>query len=194
MPIQSLSDAFQESQDRLLNLAKRNMSAELLRLFSVEDVIQESLMAASEKEDFMENNPEIPAYFKLRLLVFQTIAALERKYLQAHKRSILHEIQVVGNDDDTSSQAQLRWNDFADTITSPLSRIARNERCQLLWEALDSLPEPDREILIMRHFDGLPIKTCADMLHISAKAASMRHVRAIERLRERLEQNAEFKS
>ncbi|MDO4425433.1 MAG: sigma-70 family RNA polymerase sigma factor [Planctomycetia bacterium] len=131
------------------------------------------------KKSFFGNNPKIPIYFKLCIILFQTLAALERKYLKYQKQSLKHEIPFSINSDDESSQAQISWEDFAETMTLPLSKITRSERNQLLHDALKTLTEADREILILRHFDGLSIQKCADSLGITAKAASMRHIRAI---------------
>ncbi len=44
-----------------------------------------------------------------------------------------------------------------------------------------------RAILVLRHFDGLSNSDCAAALGIEPKAASIRHVRALERLQKTLE-------
>ena len=187
-----LVKAFEEHQDRLLNLAQRNMPVELQRLFTPEDILQETLVQACQKADFLESHPEIPVYFKLRIVLFQTLGGLVRRHLQADKRSLQHEVSAAEKED-ASSRALLRWEDFSDTLTSPLSRITRAERHSLLRSVMESLPEADREILLLRHFDGLSIQACAEALHITPKAASMRHVRAVQRLQERLLERTEFR-
>ena len=48
------------------------------------------------------------------------------------------------------------------------------------------MPENDRAILVMRHFDGMGNAECAAALGIDQKAASMRYVRALERLQQKL--------
>lgn|GEM_PF-5069683 len=95
------------------------------------------------KKSFFGNNPKIPIYFKLRIILFQTLAALERKYLKYQKQSLKHEIPFSINSDDESSQAQISWEDFAETMTLPLSKITRSERNQLLHDALKTLTEAD---------------------------------------------------
>ncbi len=188
-----LADAFQENRERLLNLAKRNMPPELVRILSPEDVVQETFTAACGKVPFIEKDPEIPIYFKLRVIFFQTLAGLERKYLSSQKRSLRKEVSFPEAPNNENSQAKIYWEDFAETMTSPLSKIVRLERSRLLHEALDELTEFDREILILRHFDGFPIKKCADSLGITPKAASMRHIRALQRLQEILLEKTEFR-
>lgn len=60
---------FLEYRGRLLALARRNLNPVLARRVSAEDVVQEALLAACGKMAFFENNPEIPVYFKLRMIL-----------------------------------------------------------------------------------------------------------------------------
>lgn len=72
--------------------------------------------------------------------------------------------------------------------------IARIDRYKLLKKALESLPENDRQILELRHFDNMTNTDCAEVLHISPKNASVRYVRALERLHKNLIEFTEFRS
>ena len=71
-------------------------------------------------------------------------------------------------------------------ITSPASRVDRDERHAILRCALAAMPENDRAILVMRHFDGMGNAECAAALGLTEKAASIRYVRALERLQQKL--------
>ncbi|MDO4568997.1 MAG: sigma-70 family RNA polymerase sigma factor [Planctomycetia bacterium] len=183
------ADSFMKYQDRLTILAARNLPPILRRRFSVEDVVQETLMAACARIDFFENCPEVPVYIKLRTILFQTIADYERKNLQCQKRDAFKEQNLETNQ--TSAEAQ--WERFADSITSPLSRLAREDRHEMLRNILDSLPENDRQILTLRHFDDMSNRECAEALGIEPKAASIRYVRALQRLKEKLIEYSEFR-
>ncbi len=57
------------------------------------------------------------------------------------------------------------------------------ELSSLLHEALESMSEIDREILVLRHFEELTNKEVAEDLGIEQKAASIRYIRAIARLK-----------
>ena len=179
-----------EHRDRLLNLARRNLNPVLAKRVSPEDVVQETLSAACRRMDFLRNRPEIPLYYKLRTILFQTITSLERKHLQSGKRDAYKEREV--DDGATTSSPALNWDMFADTVTGPLTRIAREDRYELLRKALESLPEHDRVILELRHFDGMTNSDCADALQLTQKNASIRYVRALERLRKLLMEYTEF--
>ena len=86
---------FLEYRGRLLALARRNLNPVLARRVSAEDVVQEALLAACGKMAFFENNLEIPVYFKLRMILFQTLTAMERKHLQCLKRDACREVNVT---------------------------------------------------------------------------------------------------
>lgn len=186
------ADTFWKYQDRLLILAARNLHPILRRRFSVEDVVQDTLMAACGRMEFFQNCPEIPVYFKLRTILFQTIADYERKHLQCQKRDIYKERDFASSDTG-STTAQIHWEQFADSITSPLSRLVRKDRHELLKNVLEALSENDRQILTLRHFDGMSNQECAEVLEIDPKTASIRYVRALQRLKTQLTQLSEFR-
>ena len=185
------ADKFLEYREQLLSLARRNLNPVLSRRVTPEDVVQDTLSSACSKIEFFENRPDVPLYFKLRTILFQTITGLERKHLQSQKRDAYKDLEVV--DDKATTQAQINWNQFADTVTGPLTRVARMDRYELLKKTLDELPENDRYILEMRHFDGLGNSECARLLKIEPKAASIRYVRALQRLKQKLTEYTEFR-
>ena len=80
------AEQFLEYRGHLLSLARRNLNPVLSRRITPEDIVQDTLSSACSKIDFFENRPDIPVYFKLRTILFQTITAMERKHLQAAKR------------------------------------------------------------------------------------------------------------
>ena len=115
---------------------------------------------------------------------------MERKHLQSGKRDAYKEIEVT---DDQTSAAQANWNMFADTVTSPLSKLARIDRYALLRKVMDELADTDKQILELRHFDGMGNNECALVLQIAPKAASIRYVRALQKLQLKLLEHTEFR-
>ena len=185
-----LGNSLMEFYPQLLSLARRNLNPVLAKRVTAEDIVQDTLSTASLKTTFLNNNPEIPLYFKLRTILFQTITALERKHLQCGKRDAYKEIDMAG---DQTSSAQANWNMFANTVTSPLSKLARLDRYALLRNIMEKLPESDRQILELRHFDGMGNNECASVLGIEPKAASIRYVRALKKLQAKLLEYTEIR-
>ncbi len=186
------ADRFLEHREQLLSLARKHLNPVLSKRVSAEDVVQDTLSSACGKIDFFKNNPEIPIRSKLRMLLFQTISAMERKHLQSRKRDVYKEQEVT--EDSNASSARVSWNMFADTATGPATRAIRTDRCALLRKALESLPENDRRILELRHFDGMSNSDCAQILKIAPKAASIRYARALQKLQKLLIEFTEFQT
>lgn len=191
MQLDSIAAKVTEHRGRLLNLAKRNLNPMLLRRVTPEDVVQDTLSAACRKTDFLENRPDVPTYFKLRMLLFQTMAALERRHLQSQKRDVYKEVEVDGGAGEAGGNPG--WEAFPANVTGTLTRLERADRHALLKKALGELPENDRQILELRHFDDMTNTECAEALEITPKNASMRYVRALERLQKRLLELTEFR-
>jgi len=70
---------------------------------------------------------------------------------------------------------------FASRNTSTAMR--RRERRDGVRAALDRLPERDREVLVLRHLEGLSTADAAAVLGVSEGAFKSRHLRALQRLR-----------
>ena len=189
---QKWGEIFEEFRPQLLRLAKRNLSSALSQRVSEEDVVQTAFAAAWQRLDYFENNPDVPVYYKLRTVLLQTLTDLERMHLRSQKRDVFKEVEVIDSPG-TETEARLSWNMLADSISSPTAHIRREERDALLRQALESLQENDRIILQLRHFDGLSNQECAEVLKIEQKAASIRYVRALQRLKEKLTLLSEFR-
>ncbi|MBR6588832.1 MAG: sigma-70 family RNA polymerase sigma factor [Kiritimatiellae bacterium] len=190
---QDLAEAFAEHRARLLSLVEKRLNPILLKRLSHEDVMQEVYLAAVKRLTYFAQNEDVPIYFKLRTILLQTLADIERKNLQAAGRDAYREAEV--EDDTTSKRAPgaLNWGQFAADVTSPLSCVDRNERHALLRAAIAELPENDRAIIVLRHFDGMGNTECATALGLQPKAASIRYIRALERLQQMLMEVSCFK-
>jgi RNA polymerase sigma-70 factor (ECF subfamily) len=70
------------------------------------------------------------------------------------------------------------------TGSSPSEAAAREELRHQMNHVLELLREKDREILWMRHHDGLTHAEIADLLGLTENAVGVRYVRALERLRQ----------
>ena len=190
---QGLAEAFAEHRGRLLSLVERRLNPILLRRLSHEDVMQEVYLAAAKRLPYFAQNEDVPIYFKLRTILLQTLADIERRNLQAAGRDVHKEVEVRDETAETGTPGALDWGQLAADATSPLSRVDRNERHALLRAAVAALPENDRAIIVLRHFDGMGNSECAAALGIEPKAASIRYVRALERLQKKLMEVSCFK-
>ena len=176
----NLASAFAEHRQRLLVLAEKRLNPILLKRLSAEDVLSEAYINSAKRLDYFAAHDDVPVYFKLRTVLVQTICDIERRHLKAQGRDAYREANGI------EEQSGDAYADVAADITSPVSRVDKNERHALLRNALSSMPENDRAILVMRHFDGMGNSECAAALGITEKAASIRYVRALEKLEKKL--------
>jgi RNA polymerase sigma-70 factor (ECF subfamily) len=69
---------------------------------------------------------------------------------------------------------------------SPATILEHSEDAELIKEAMDELPAEFREILVLRHFEGLSYKEIADIAQLAPGTVMSRLARARGRLRESL--------
>ena len=72
---------------------------------------------------------------------------------------------------------------FVTSQTTPTQAVRREEVRTRVMDALACLDEVDREIVALRHFEGLTNEDVAAELAIEPAAASKRFMRALVRLR-----------
>lgn len=182
---EKLAGAFAEHRARLMALVRKRFNPILLKRVSHEDVLQDAYAAAAKRLPYFSQNADVPVYFKLRTVLLQTMADIERRNLMAEGRDIHREAEMEGGAAG-DGESGAGWDCIPADITSPASRVDRDERHALLRNAIAALPGNDRAVILLRHFDGMGNSECAAVLGIEPKAASIRYVRALERLQKKL--------
>lgn len=134
--------------------------------------------------NYFAAHDDVPVYDKLRTILLQTITDIERRNLKAQGRDAYREVESPKSE--AQDKESSPFDNIPADITSPASRVDRDERHAILRRALAAMPENDRAILVMRHFYGFGNSECAAVLGITEKAASIRYVRALERLQQKL--------
>ena len=147
------------------------------------DVVQETLVeAAGRLGEYLREQP-IPFFAWLRQLAGERVIDAHRRHVAAQRRSVTLE-QREPELPDASADILVRTL-FA-TDTSPSNQLMREERHERLKAALATLPQRDREVLVMRHLEQLSIAEIAAMLEIGEPAVKSRLLRALIRIRERM--------
>lgn len=67
--------------------------------------------------------------------------------------------------------------------STPSRQLVRGELCRRVRQAVAQLSDADREVLLMRNFEGLANQDVARVLDIDPSAANKRYGRALLRLR-----------
>jgi RNA polymerase sigma-70 factor (ECF subfamily) len=144
------------------------------------DVVQETLAEAAANLDRYLRERPLPFYPWLRQLAQRRLIELHRRHVQARRRSVTREVGPPGLPDNSALALADRL--FART-SSPSAGLRRQERRDRVRAALAALPEPDREVLVLRILEALPTRETAAVLGISEVAVRSRQVRALDRLK-----------
>jgi len=144
------------------------------------DVIQEAFVEATRRiRDYLDRRP-MPFHLWVRQMAFENLIRLHRFHVVAGRRAVGREFPLA----DDSSIALGRQ--VLAKGSGPLSGLLDRELGVRVREALSRLVEADREVLLMRSFEGLSNQEVALVLGLDPSAASQRFGRAVLRLRKLL--------
>jgi RNA polymerase sigma-70 factor (ECF subfamily) len=174
---------------RLRRMVVLRLDRRLTARVDPSDVVQESLAeAARQLPDYLRRRP-LPFYAWLRQLAWERIAKLHRYHIAAQRRSVAREeTPLVELPDDSVRQLARR---LLASGTSPSHQLLRVEQRERVRAALARLSERDREILALRALEQLSAAEVAALLKITERAAKARFSRALERLRNHLDDESE---
>ncbi|QGJ69957.1 ECF RNA polymerase sigma factor SigW [Planctomycetales bacterium 10988] len=180
---EALAALFSLERERLLRMIKFRLDPRLNGRVDPEDLLQESFLAASNRLDhYLTLHKEKSVLYWLRLIVGQTMIDVHRRHLGAQIRDARRDRSFSEGTCPESSSLSL-CDHLAGKISTPSGAAMRKELRQHLLETLEQLDPLDREVLSLRHFEELSNSEVAEVLGISQKAASMRYIRAIKRMK-----------
>ena len=161
----------------LKRILQLRISPELSARVDVSDVVQETQMVILRRiNEFVAKRP---ASFRvwLRSRAIEQLVVQHRRHVTAEMRSVRREVTF----NDASSMAIARTL-FSET---PSKMLQRNEFAEQVRELIESLNENDREMLTLRHAEGLTNGEAAEALGIEPVTARQRYGRALSRLAEK---------
>ena len=157
------------------------MAPALTARVDASDVVQETqIVIAKRIGDFIKRRPTSFRIW-IRQKALEQLADQRRRHIGAEKRSVFKE----QNMSDVSSMALARKL-LAETPSKILRKIELQEQVRGL---IEQLSENDREVLSLRHVEGLSNNEVADILEIDPNTARQRYGRALRRLHQQLAEN-----
>ncbi len=181
----ALSGLFELHQPRLVRMIELRLDATLRRRLDPADIVQEAWIDVVRRFDEWNARDAIPFGVWLRLITGQALARAQRQHLGAHMRDAMRETPMGESRPSISAIGVAEA--FITSATSPTQAVQREELRARVLAALEELDEIDREIVALRHFEGLTNEEAAAELSIEPAAASKRFVRALLRLRPALQ-------
>jgi RNA polymerase sigma-70 factor (ECF subfamily) len=176
-----LAELLHEEEDGLRRWVERRLDARLRSRVSASDVIQNVYLAADQRIEHFGAMGDLPFGVWARLLAGQRLIESRRRHLEAAGRDARREVHWGAEGEPGASSL------VPGDLTSPSQAAIRHEEDDRLEVAIGGLDAIDREVIRLRHFEGLTNGEVAERLDLTRSAATKRYVRALERLRDRLE-------
>ncbi len=186
---ESFGALLNKHRDRLVRMVSLRLDHRLRGRLDPSDVVQEACLEATARLQEYLAKPDIPFFLWLRFLTGQRVSILHRHHLGVHMRAAGREVPIdlLGAPATTSAA-------LADCLAGHdprPSEVAVHAETKRIYErVLESLDPIDREVLALRHVEQLSNVETAKVLNLKESAASKRYIRAIERLREALDESA----
>jgi RNA polymerase sigma-70 factor (ECF subfamily) len=188
---QALAELFARERERLWQVIHFRLVGPLRARIGPDDVLQEAFLAASQRLKHYANSPATSPFIWLRMIVNQTLVDLQRQHLGAQRRDAAREVSLDGVPYAEATSASVAIQ-LVGVFTSPSRAAARADNLALVQTAIEQMDPIDREVLALRHFEELTNSEVAEVLGIEQKAASIRYIRALRRLKEILAQVPEL--
>lgn len=173
---------WERHREPLRRMIGARLGHDLGRRVDASDVVQDVLIKANQRLRDYLGDPSLPFHVWLRQIAQDQLIDQHRRHRVAARRSIDRERPLGGGSFADRSSVDLAAM-LRDPGPTPAAEALRHELEGRFRGALDRLEPADREVVMLRHFDGLSSGEAARALGLSAAAAGMRYLRALRRLR-----------
>src|SRR5262249_6711304 len=159
------------------DLVALHMDPRLAARVDPSDVVQDAQAELARRlPDFLARRP-MPFHLWARKAAYERLRQLRQHHLARARRA-------AGPEPPLPDRASLLLaRRLLDRGPSPSQEAQARELAERVARAVAALPDVDREVLLLRHADGLPFAEAAVLLGIDPAAARKRFGRALLRLR-----------
>jgi len=158
---------------------------------SPSDVVQDTLLDAF--RDFAQFRGRTQAEFLgwLRQILVHNVLRLTERHVAAEKRAVRREVSLdalqAGHGRIASRRSASLGEMLADRAASPSSIVGRRELASVVVDQLDNLPPDYREVLVLRHLQGLSFTEVGARMQRSPGAVRILWLRAVDHMHRMLE-------
>jgi RNA polymerase sigma-70 factor (ECF subfamily) len=168
-------------------LARVEIGRHLRSKLDASDLVQETFLEAHRHFDRFEGLEEGQLTRWLRQILTGTLAMQIRRYLGTQARDVRLERQLTDSLDRSSEGLGAA---LAASISSPSEQATRTEQGVLLAQAIERLPEDYRDVIVLRHLEGLTFPEVARRMEKSQDSVEKLWLRGLARLRQLLGEQA----
>lgn len=175
---QALNLLLERYMSRILKIVRMRLGPKLRSKMESMDVVQEVMIRAINGFEKFDAKNEAAFLHWISKLVQNEIRDLA-DYHGAAKRDLKKEMQKKP---DFSTESSVLSKIPANSEYRPSFQIRLKEEVLELEVALDQLPENQRDIIVMRQYEGMSFKEIGEELGSSEDAARMQYARAMDKL------------
>jgi RNA polymerase sigma-70 factor, ECF subfamily len=161
-------------------LARLGIDHRLQGKLDASDLVQETFMEAHRDFPQFRGTTEAELLAWLRQILISNLANQARRYLGTRGRDVRLERELAIEVDVSS---RLLERGLLARESSPSQQASRREQAVLLADVLGKLPEDYREVIILRHLQGLTFPEVAAQMRRSPDSVKKLWARALARLR-----------
>jgi RNA polymerase sigma-70 factor (ECF subfamily) len=172
----ALEELFASYRPYLRQFVELRLDRRIHRRVDPSDVVQEAQMEAARRLNGYLEGPPMPFRLWLRQIAQDRLLNLRRRHVETARRAVGREQPLPERSSHMLAEQLLASG------STPSRQLSRRELTRRLQRALVQLAEGDREILLLRNFEGLSNQEVGHLLGIDPAAASQRHGRAMLRL------------
>jgi len=180
----ALGDLLSSYDHYLTLLARVQIGRRLRGKVDPADLVQETFLEAHRQFTRFRGTTEAELTAWLRRILAGQLAQMVRRYVGTQARDVNLERELGAQLDQSSAAIDA---DLAASISTPSQRASRREQVVLLADALGNLPDDYREVIILRHLEGLTPTEVATRMGRSVDSVQKLWVRALARLRTQME-------
>jgi RNA polymerase sigma-70 factor (ECF subfamily) len=183
--VEALGQIFRLYRHYLGLLARVQIGRRLQGKADPSDLVQEAFLKAHRHFDQFRGEHEAELVAWLRQILATTLANHVRHYFGRKRRDVRLEQELTAELDASS---RVLDGGLLARDSSPSQQAARHEQAVRLADALDRLPPGHRQVLVLRHLEGLTFPDVALRMGRSLGSVEKLWVRALARLRRALEE------
>jgi RNA polymerase sigma-70 factor (ECF subfamily) len=173
---QAFEQLFARHRAYLHRLAELRLDPRLCSRVDPSDVVQETHLEALNRLETYLRRQALPFRLWLRQIACDRALKARRQHLGTARRSLGREVPLPERSSVVLARRLLTGG------SSPSQELDQRELAGRLRQAVAQLPLADREVILLRHFEGLSTREVALLLGLDPAAASKRHGRALLRL------------
>jgi RNA polymerase sigma-70 factor (ECF subfamily) len=170
-------------QRYLTLLARVQIGKRLQGKVDAADLVQETFLEAHKNFALFRGDSESQFIAWLRQILAAQLAQTFRRYLGTQGRDVRLEREI---EDAFDRSSVLLDRGLVAVQSSPSQQASRREQGVLLANALDELSEDYREVIVLRHLEGLTFPEVAEQMDRSLDSVNKLWMRALIRLRQLL--------